>query len=112
MALNKVEQAKLGNFGKLTATGHSKSDKSIFGQNACNTVCSYTDSFNDITVGDNGAFDIFSQKGMQNVEEQMKIMQCQDKNPEPKHFEMDMKSFMVLKDELGLGQKKSFCNMS
>lgn len=110
MALNKVEQAQLGKFGKLTTSSHIKNDKSIFGQNACSTVCSYTDSFNDITVGDNGAFDIFSQKGMHNVEEQMKIMQCQDKNPEPKHFEMDAKSFMVLKEELGLGQRKRVFN--
>lgn len=110
MALNKVSQAQLGKFGKLTTSTHIKNDKSIFGQNACSTLCSYTDSFKDISAGDNGAFDIFSQKGLHNIDEQMKIMTRQDKAPVQKSFQMNANSLKVFQQELGLGQKRRVFN--
>ncbi len=103
MALKRVAQKQMGKFGSLTASGHSKKDKSIFGSDACSTVCNYKDSFDDITVGDNRAFDIFSEKGVQNIDKQIDIITGKDKEEKPsKKFEMNAKSFAVLKKELGI----------
>jgi len=103
MALNKVAATKLGKFGSLTSAGHAKADNSIFGKNACNTVCSYQNSFNDITAGDNGAFDIFSKKGMDNINKEIDIMTGKDKQKsEPKNFQMNAKSLLILQKELGM----------
>lgn len=110
MALNKVAAAQVGKFGKLTASGHSKADNSIFGKNACHTVCSYENSFNDLSVGDNGAFDIFSFQGKKNLDEAIKIMKNEDKPQKApaKKFEMNAHSFAVLQQELGMsGERES-----
>jgi len=102
MGLNKIESSQLGNFGKLTASGHSKTGNSIFGDNACHRVCSYEDSFNGISYKDDGTYDFFSKRGKENIENEIKIMKNEDKpKAPPKNFAMNAKSLMILKQELG-----------
>lgn len=112
MALKGVEQKQIGKFGSLTSAAHAKQDKSIFGGSSyCTSVCSYTDSFSSLSVKDGGAFDIFSDKGRANVEREKEIIEGKSSNkPEPKNFEMSMKSFAMLQQELG--EKRSRVTLS
>lgn len=102
MAL-KIAGANLGKFGSLTSSGHAKADNSIFGKNTCTTVCSYQNSFKDISVNDNGTYDIFSEKGMANINKEIDIITGKDKQKaEPKKFEMNAKAYAMLQKELGM----------
>lgn len=109
MALNKVARTKLGKFGSITKAGHAKADNSIFGKNACNTLCSFKDSFSSLSMGDNSAFDIFSEKGKENLDREIDIITGQDKNkdkPAPKVFTMNEKSLAILQQELGETERR------
>lgn len=113
MGLNKIESSQLGNFGKLTSAGHAKTGNSIFGDNACHRVCSYEDSFNDISYKDDGAFDIFSSKGKANIEKEMQIMKNEDKPQTPqKSFAMNAKSLLILQQELGYQKTEKSVTLS
>ncbi len=108
MALNKVAGARLGKFGSLTSSIKSKNDTSIFGNSAYSTVCSYKDSFHDISVGDGGSFDIFSQKGFNNLEKEKAIMQGLDKpSAQTKNFSMNVNSLAIYKQEINSDNNKS-----
>lgn len=107
MALRKVARTQLGKFGSLTSASHAKKDSSIFGSNACSTVCSYKDSFGELSIGDNGSFDIFSSKGQYNLEKEKEIIEGKDKKTtSTKNFEMNAKSFAMLQKELGITNNK------
>lgn len=110
MALNKVAATQVGNFGKLTGGGHSKVGNSIFGDNACHNVCSFENAFKSLTVGDNSALDIFSPKGQEMLQNEIKIIKNEDKPPKTsKTFEMNEKALFELQEELGEHvQRKTF----
>lgn len=101
MALNKVEKTQLKKFGSLTVSAHKQQAKSIFGNDACKTVCSYKDSFNEFSVN-GSAYDIFSKEGKMKLQNEIAIMTGQNKpqTTSSKNFEMNQKSFMVFKQEL------------
>lgn len=103
MALQGVEQKQIGKFGSLTSVAHAKQDKSIFGNSSfCTGVCNYTDSFSSLSIKDGGSFDIFSEKGMENIEREKNIIEGKNTTkPEPKNFEISAKAFAMLQQELG-----------
>ena len=105
MALNKVAKTNIGKFGSLTSSAKARKDASIFGKNACHTVCSYDTSFD--SFGD--TFNCSTKEGKAQIEKEIAIMTNQDKKsdkPAPKKFEMNMQSFKILQKELGLDVPK------
>ena len=105
MALNKVEKTEIGKFGSLTSSAKAKTDASIFGKNACHTVCSYDTSF--ASFGD--TFNCSTKEGKEQINKEIAIMTGQDKKdnkPAPKKFEMNQKSLQMLQKELGLDMPK------
>ena len=101
MALNKVAKTNIGKFGSLTSSAKARKDASIFGKNACHTVCSYDTAFD--SFGD--TFNCSTKEGKEQIDKEIAIMTGQDKiaeKPAPKKFQMNMKSFQILQKELGM----------
>ncbi|MGN0013944.1 MAG: hypothetical protein ACI37T_00830 [Candidatus Gastranaerophilaceae bacterium] len=105
MALDKIAATQIGKFGSLTSSAHARNANSIFGNNV-GAACSYTDSFNQISVGDNGSYDIFSPKGKANIEREMDIIKGKNTSDasktekKPRTFEMNQKALLMLQREL------------
>ncbi len=99
MAL-KVNQTQLGKFGSLTKSGHSKADNSIFGKNACNMIASSSNAFTNLSVNDNGSYDIFSAQGKANIDREIDIITGNNKPKTTKNIEINAKALMMVRAEL------------